>query len=138
MHADALHTLVTSAIWRAEQLDELGLETACSAWIEVSKWEEELAKIIPAKEGEGRIARRGAVRAALKAKDHVRAQDLADRYAAEKGVPRALRTELRGILEEDAKGLSEQFPFAAKHHKPKDVQMLANQLQKGGPFWLAA
>jgi hypothetical protein len=138
MHADALHTLVSSAIWRAEQLDEQGLETACSAWIEVSKWEEELAKIIPAKEAEGRIARRGAVRAALKAKEPARARELADRYAAEKGVPRALRTELRGMLEEDAKGLSEQFPFAAKHHKPKDVQMLANRLQQGGPFWLAA
>jgi hypothetical protein len=74
----------------------------------------------------------------LKAKDHVRAQDLAERYTAEKGVPRALRTELRGMLEDDAKGLSEQFPFAAKHHKPSDVQMLANQLQQSGPFWLAA
>ena len=45
MTYDTLNTLVTSAIWRAEQLDELGLETACSAWIEVSKIEEQLAKL---------------------------------------------------------------------------------------------
>jgi hypothetical protein len=134
---DALHTLVSAAIWRAEQLDELGLETP-SAWMEVSKLEEELAKIMPVKEAEGRIARRGAVRAALKAKDHVRARDLVERYAAEDGGPKALRTALRAMLKADVKVLSEQFPFAAKHHNPNDVQKLANRLQESGPFWLAA
>jgi hypothetical protein len=138
MTYDTLNTLVTSAIWRAEQLDELGLETACFAWSEVSTIEERLAKIMPAKEAEGRIARRGAVSAALKAKDHVRAQSLVERYAAEDGVPKALRTDLREMLKADVKELSEQFPYAAKHHKPKDVQMLANRLQQDGPFWLAA
>jgi hypothetical protein len=118
MTYDTLNTLVTSAIWRAEQLDELGLETACSAWSEVSTIEERLAKTMTAKEAEGRIARRGAVRAALKAQDHVRAQDLVERYVAEDGIPKALRAELRQMLKEDAKGLSEQFPFAAKYHKP--------------------
>ena len=137
MAVDTLHALVSSAIWRAEQLDELGLETACLAWMEVSKLEEEIAKIIPAKEAEGRIARRGAVRASLKAKDLVRAQDLVERYA-EDGASRALRAEFREMFKADAKGLSEQFPFAAKHHKPSDVQMLANLLLQRGPFWLAA
>ncbi len=83
MNADILNTLISSAIWRAEQSDELGLETSNSAWAEVSKYEEELAKIISVKEPEGRIARRGAVRAALKAEDHVRAQELLNRYSAE-------------------------------------------------------
>ena len=138
MDIDILNTLVTSAIWRAEQLDELGLETSSSAWKEVSELEEELARIMPAKEPEGRIARRGAVHAALKAEDHVRAQDLVQRYAAEHGTPKALCADLRKMLKANAKGLSEQFPFAAKHHKPSDVQMLANQLQQSGPFWLAA
>ena len=138
MTYDALNTLVSSAIWRAEQLDELGLETACSAWIEVSKIEAQLAKIMPAKEAEGRIARRGAVSAALKAKDHVRARALAECYTAEKGVPRTLLTELRAMLKADAKELSEEFPCAAKRHKPNDVRMLANRLQESGPFWLAA
>lgn len=87
MAVDALHALVSSAIWRAEQLDELGLDTASSAWSEVSTLEEELAKIIPAKDAEGRIARRGAVRAALKANNHVRVHELVDRYRNERWRP---------------------------------------------------
>jgi len=84
MTVDALHTLVSGAIWRAEQLGELGMQTASTAWSEVSRLEEEFAKTLPAKETEGCIARRGAVRAALKAGDHVRAQDLVKRYVAER------------------------------------------------------
>jgi hypothetical protein len=42
------------------------------------------------------------------------------------------------MLKADVKVLSEEFPFAAKYHKPNDVQMLANRLQQSGPFWLAA
>lgn len=137
MTVDALNALVSSAIWRAEQLDDLGLETAFSAWSEVSKWEEELAKVISAKETEGRIARRGAVRAALKAKDFNRAQNLVEYYVAETGFPKELGTELRYIIKEDAKRLSELFPFAAKHHKPKELQKIAAQLLRRGPFGLA-
>ncbi len=81
MDIHILNKLVTSSIWRAEQLEDLGLETASSAWLEVSKLEEELAKIIPAEQAEGRIARRGAVRAALKANDIARAETLVDQYA---------------------------------------------------------
>ena len=73
MDVNTLNTLVSSAIWRAEQLEDLGLEAARSAWVEVSSLEEELAKAIPAEQAEGRIARRGAVRAALKANDVARA-----------------------------------------------------------------
>lgn len=138
MSVDLLHSLVSSAIWRAEQLDESGLETACSAWSEVSRWEEELAKTIPAKEAEGRIARRGAVRAALKAKDPIRAQQLVERYVAENGMSKTLRTELRHMLEEDAKRLAEQFPSAAKYHKPNELRVLAIQLVEHGPFSLAS
>ena len=138
MTVDTLHALVSSSIWRADQLDDLGLETACVAWMEVSKLEEELAKIIPAKETEGRIARRGAVRAALKAADLVRAQALVERFAKD-GASRALRTEFHTMLKEDAKLLSEQFPFAARHHSPSEVRRLANDLVlERGPFLLAA
>jgi hypothetical protein len=136
MAIDALDTLVSSAIWRAEQLDELGLDTT-AAWGEVSKLEEELAKKLPAKEIEGRIARRGAVRAALKSTDHVRAQDLVERYVAERGVPKGLSTELREMLKADVKALTEQFPFATKHHKPNEFQTLANWFLETGPFGLA-
>jgi isopropylmalate/homocitrate/citramalate synthase len=135
---ETLNSLVSSAIWRAEQLEDSGLETASSAWGEVSKWEEELANAIAAKEPEGRIARRGAVRAALKAGDHLRAQGLVQRYATGNGVPSTLRRELQGMLKENAKQLAEQFPSAAKHHKPNEVQSLARQLLEHGPFSLAA
>jgi len=138
MDVDALNALVTGAIWRAEQMDELGVETAVPAWAEVSRLEEELAKVLPFKDAEGRIARRGAVRAALKARDHARAQDLAQRYTVEAGTPRSLRTELRDMLKAEAEVLSELFPFATKHYKPVDMQALASRLQHGGPFWLAA
>ena len=137
MPIDALQALVSGAIWRAEQLDDSGLETARSAWSEVSKWEEELAKKIPAKAAEGRIARRGAVRAALKAKNVVRAQDLVERFVAETGTPKELCAELRHMIKEDAKGLFEQFPFAAKHHKLGELQRMATQFLQRGPFCLA-
>ena len=100
--------------------------------------EEQLAEALRANEAEGCIARRGAVRAALKAEDYARAQSLVERYAHEAHVPKALRTELRKMLKADAAELSEQFPSAAKHHRPSDVQMLASKLQQNGPFWLAA
>lgn len=138
MTVDALRALVSGAIWRAEQLDELGLETACLAWMEVSQFEEELAKVIPAKDAEGRIARRGAVRAALKAKKHVRAQNLVKRYVAERGAPRSLRADFREMMDSDSKALAEQFPFAARHHKPSDFHSLVSQLLERGPFCLAA
>ncbi len=72
------------------------------AWAEVSSLEEELATALPVSQPEGRIARRGAVRAALKALDHARAHTLAERYLAEKDAPKSLRMAIREILEEDA------------------------------------
>ncbi len=68
MDSDILNPLVTSAIWRAEQLDELGVGTAPLAWSEVSTLEEQLAALLGVCTQEGRIARRGAVRVALKAR----------------------------------------------------------------------
>jgi hypothetical protein len=96
---DTLNTLVTDAIWRAEELEALGIP-ASPAWKEVSTIEEELAKAFPVSEGQGRIARRGAVSAALKAGDYDRAQALAAAYIAEEAAPDSLKTALREILEE--------------------------------------
>lgn len=87
MSTDSLHSLVTSAIWRAEQLEEHGVSSAPLAWAEVASLEEELAAALPVLQPEGRIARRGAVRAALKARDYTRAHDLAQRYLADKDAP---------------------------------------------------
>jgi hypothetical protein len=97
-----LNTLVTSAICRAEQLDEQGVSSVL-AWAEVSSLEEELAKAIPASQPEGRIARRGAVRAALKGRDFERARNLTEHYLAEKDATRTLKAALRQLLDDDAR-----------------------------------
>src|SRR5437870_3354819 len=135
MDANTLNALVSGAIWRAEQLDDLELDAAFAAWLEVSKLEEELTKIKPAGDAEGRIARRGAVRAAIKANDFARAEDLAQHFA-EDGASRALRKELRDLLKAEANGLSEKFPCALKHHTSEDVLKQARRLAERGPFML--
>jgi hypothetical protein len=135
---DSLYSLVTGAIWRAEQLEDHKVSSAPLAWAEVSKLEEELATALPVSQPEGRIARRGAVRAALKARDYGRAQALAQRYLAEKEAPKSLRAALREILAEDARSLAERFRYAAKHHAVREARDLARRLQQGGAFGLAA
>ncbi|MES1244916.1 MAG: hypothetical protein ABUT39_25130 [Acidobacteriota bacterium] len=135
MSTDLLNTLVTSAIWRAEQLDEQSISSAL-AWAEVSSLEEKLAKAIPGSQPEGRIARRGAVRAALKAGDIERARALVERYVAEKDATRALKTALRQLLDDDARSLAERFRHAA--NAVQDARELARWLQEGGAFGLAA
>ena len=135
---DTLNTLVTGAIWRAEQLEAQGLHTAPQAWAEVSSLEEELAKALPVSESEGRIARRGAVRAALKASDYPRAQKLAAHYAAQEGAPKSLKTALRQILEEDDRAMASRFPNASKHHSVSEARELAQRFRESGPFGLAA
>ena len=102
METDTLNALVSGAIWRAEELDSRGIPSASLAWAEGSSFEEDLARAHPVSEGQGRIARRGAVRAALKAGDYARAQALADGYLADDGAPESLKTALCNILEEDA------------------------------------
>lgn len=137
MDADALHTLVTGAIWRAEQLEAHHLGSL-TAWAEVSQLEEELAKVLPVTEPEGRIARRGAVLAALKARDYSRGQTLAQQYVGEPRAPRTLQTALRKMLDEDAQVLAHRFRHAAKHHPVAEARELARRLREGGGFGLAA
>lgn len=96
--ADSLYALVTGAIWRAERLDEEASGASFAAWEEVSRLEERLAAILPAVQPEGIIARRGAVRAAIKAGDVGRAQALVERFTAEEGAPSGLRRNLHQIL----------------------------------------
>lgn len=138
MSTDALNTLVTGAIWRAERLEEQRLGSAPLAWAEVSSLEEQLAGALPASDVEGRIARRGAVRAALKARDYTRALALTQRYLAEEEAPQSLRAELHEILAEDARALASRFRYAAKHHAVDDARKMARRLQQGGAFGLAA
>jgi hypothetical protein len=138
VETDVLNTLVSAAIWRAEQLETHGIRPASQAWAEVSALEEELAKALPASEAEGRIARRGAARAALKAGDYPRAHALADRYLAEEAAPRSLKTALRKILDEDAQAMTSRFRYASKHHSLREAQDLARRFREAGAFGLAA
>ncbi len=138
MDTDTLNTLVTGAIWRAEELETRGIPSASLAWAEVSSLEEDLAKAHAVTEGQGRIARRGAVRAALKARDYSRAYALADGYLAEADAPESLKTELRQILEESTLMLADRFRFAAKHFSVREAQGLADRLRAAGAFGLAA
>ena len=137
MDTDTLHTLVSSAIWRAEQLEDRGLGSAALAWAEVSQLEEQLAGVFPLTEPEGKIARRGAVRAALKAGDYARAHMLVRRFTGEDGTPRALKTALRGMLEDDAGSLAGRYPYAAKRHRIEEARDQAVFLREAGPFGLA-
>lgn len=138
MPSEALNALVTSAIWRAQQLEAHGIGSALQAWAEVSSVEEELAKTFPVSQGQGRIARRGAVRAALKAGDYARAQELSDSYANEKGATKTLKTALREMLAEDAKEMESRFRFASKQLRAPEAREIARHVQESGPFGLAA
>lgn len=138
MSSEALNALVTSAIWRAQQLEAHGIGSASQAWAEVSSVEEELAKTYPISQGEGRIARRGAVRAALKAGDYTRAQYLSDSYANQKGATKALKDALKEMLAEDAKEMESRFRFASKHLRAAEARQLARHFHEAGAFGLAA
>lgn len=71
MEIDTLNTLVTEAIWRAEELEAIGIHPTSPA-------------------------RRGAVRAALKAGDYDRAQALTDAYLADDAVARDSQDRVAG------------------------------------------
>lgn len=138
METDALNSLVSSAVWRAEQLEVYGMRFASQAWAEVSSLEEELAKVLPVADPEGRIARRGSVRAALKAGDYGRAQALFESYTADEATPGSLKTALRKILEEADQAMAHRFRYAAKHHHPREARELSLRFRTSGAFGLAA
>jgi hypothetical protein len=138
MDTDTLNTLVTDAIWRAEELETRGIPSASLAWGEVSSIEEDLAKALSVSAADGRIARRGAVRAALKSRNYKRAYELADRYLGEENAPESLKTALREILEEYTQPIADRFPYASRHHSLREAQRLADNLRAVGAFGLAA
>ncbi len=84
MSIETLYPLVTEAIRRAEALEDLGDPQAPAAQLEVSLLEERIAETLPASDPEGALARRGAVRAALAAKDLNRARRLTARFLEER------------------------------------------------------
>ena len=137
METNSLNMLVTEAIWRAQELEARGIRSEL-AWMEVSSLEEKLAKLHPASEPEGQIARRGAVSAALEASDYLRAYALADGYVAEENAPESLKTALQEILEDNAQAMANRFQYASKHHSLREAQGLADRLRAAGAFGLAA
>jgi hypothetical protein len=76
---DELNARVTSAILHAERLAPDSFE-ALSAFREVSRLEESIARLTSPGEIEGEIARVGAITAALSASDPLLALELIDRY----------------------------------------------------------
>ena len=98
---DELDRLVSIAIQRAEILDDLHSPAAEEAWREVMLFEEQLARITPAAEMAGGVARVGAVRAALSAGDRVGAARLASLYLAEESLPRERWVAVERAFEED-------------------------------------
>jgi hypothetical protein len=97
MDIEHLYPLVTEAIRRAEALEDLGAPGARSAHLDVSLLEEKIAAVLPASDPEGALARRGAVRAAVAAREVARARQLCERFLAEAGADPELRAELREL-----------------------------------------
>jgi TPR repeat protein len=100
-----LNRRVTSAIFRAERLADGSWESQ-AAYRDVSVLEEAIAGQTGAADVEGAIAREGAVRAALRAGECLRALSLATRYLEEDGVP----SHLRMALEELQRKADEALP----------------------------
>lgn len=94
-----LNRQVTSAIFRAERLAG-GSWEAQAAYREVSLLEEAIARQTGATEVEGAFAREGAVRAAMRAGECLRALSLATRYLEEDDVPSHLQAELTELQRE--------------------------------------
>lgn len=105
MNVELLYPLITEAIRRAEALEDLGAPGVYSAHLDLSLLEERAAGILPASNPEGALARRGAVRAALAAREITRARQLAKRFLAEDDAEDALRADLRQLLEQAERGM---------------------------------
>ena len=99
MELRELNRLVTLAIWRAEQKPAGSIDLLV-AYREVSELEEQIAQQTPNTTPEGAFARDGAVRAALRSEEALRAESLAVRYLEEPGVTERLRAALGALLTE--------------------------------------
>jgi hypothetical protein len=106
MDVGALYPLVTEAIRRAEALEDSGAPDVRRAFSEVSQLEEQIAILLPLSDYEGVIARRGAVRAAIKAHEFGRAQKLAAGYKAEDGIDDALAADLAALKAQASEALA--------------------------------
>ncbi|MFY9824447.1 MAG: hypothetical protein WAM82_23930 [Thermoanaerobaculia bacterium] len=135
MNLDFLYILVTEAIRRAETLEDLRAPGVHTAYSEVSLLEEKVAELLPASNPEGALARRGAVRAALAAREFGRAQRLAERFLAEADADAESKARLRGLFEEREHSTVLRFPRVAATVGMSEVRRLARALvEQGAPF----
>jgi hypothetical protein len=105
MDIETLYPLVTDAIRHAETMEDIDAGEANLAYRHVSLLEEKIARLLPATDEEGAIARRGAVSAAITAQDYERARHLVDRFLSEHGIDGALSvilSELRTRAQQQA------------------------------------
>jgi hypothetical protein len=103
---DDLYERVTAAILRGEAADAEGDGSGVAdAQFDVSCLEEEIAALIPADDPEGEIARRGVLRAALRARQHARVVELAERYLADPLATVALKTSIKEFYDEARRAL---------------------------------
>jgi hypothetical protein len=137
MNIDRMCAWASESIWRAEQLEDQGLDTS-QHWRDVSDLEERLAQVTDVASPEGYLVRDGSVRAALKAGEPARAQALAERFSQEHGISEALREALWQLIREDEEAVTARFPSAAKRLRLSDVRDLAQRLREAGAFGLAA
>lgn len=93
-----LNQKVTEAIFRAEHFFE-GSAKAIETFKEVSLLEEAIAKITNPNELDGYVSRRGAVTAAISARDYDRARDLVEVFVKEP-CSEPLRLALEALREE--------------------------------------
>jgi hypothetical protein len=112
---DELYEQVTAAILRAEAAEaERDEPRAADAQFDVSCLEEEIASRIPADDPEGEIARRGVLRAGLRAHQHARVVELGERYLAEPLASEALKQTLKEFLDEALRAVDEAFKLDVK------------------------
>lgn len=98
MNLAELNRRVTDAITIAEGLPK-GSPESWTAFREVSLIEEIIARLTPADDVEGEIARLGAVAAALSANEPLRAVQLGETYLAE-GLADDIKSKLTAMLDE--------------------------------------
>lgn len=111
---DELDLLVSTAIRRAEILEDVDSGLAADAWQETMVYEQQLAEITRPEELAGGVARVGAVRAALAAGRRSEAARLAALYLGETQLPAERRAAIGHALEEDQEWLAKRFPALSK------------------------
>jgi len=125
MSAELFYPLVTEAIRRAETLEDLKAPGTSAAYLVVSLLEEKIAETLPASDPEGAIARRGAVKAALSARDLGRVRDLVERFLTEDEIDADLREELHQLSKQAERSGVARFPHAAAKYGLDEIRRLA-------------